>query len=321
MKKILLSILFLGLLQFAGQATDFIFQTRPGGSDWIFASWLKRFSVLESGYGNRETKYRPAAIALGWERVKEQWSAGLTFSHEWGGLERGWRDNPAGRDNGWARIDDKAFGLTLFGNYYGEAGGFGKASLFGGHSRQKLKYGQAGGPSFPKLRGGGQAGSWRVGASLELGKRLELPRGFRLTPHLGLDYSRSQSQKIPYWENNVSGTMILPGQNRYEFPLGVTLAKDFVGGDWRITPSLDFTLIAAAGHLKSRNRGVHPGFLSRTGSEWKIYGIGASRWGQRLTAGIRAARAGRLELEGRCTLEHRKNHRDRRIEAVAGIGF
>lgn len=115
-----------------------------------------------------------------------------------------------------------------------------------------------------------------------------------------------------------------PNQNFYEIPLGVTFAKDFAVCDWVITPSVDLTLVTSVGHIKNRNMNGRAGFASLTGSDgsaWKVYGIGAENWGGRATAGVKAVKSERFDLDFNYTYEGRKKYYDHRLTASVGWSF
>ncbi len=286
----------------------------------IFVSGLQRYVYMKDGANNRwaQTNYQPTAVAVGYEwTMSDRWSVGLSGSFEQGNVQH-YGYGPIGYD--YMKTRERTWGVTLFGGYKGDAGFYAKGSGFLGCTYEKLKQGYL--DPFA-LSAGDSDSSRRWAASIEFGKVFENCAGFAITPHVGFDYSY-----VPATELNVVvpgvGPSQLPSlsQNFYEVPVGVTFAKNFlVGCDWVLTPSLDLTFISSIGNMKDSNHNGRPGFASRTGSEWKVYGIGAGHWGGRVTAGFKAVKMERFDVDVNYGFEGRKDYHDHRITASIGFKF
>ncbi|MDR2390987.1 MAG: autotransporter outer membrane beta-barrel domain-containing protein [Planctomycetota bacterium] len=291
------------------RAVDFDSRAWTGPGISVFVSGAQRGARTKNG--GDETRFNPYAVALGFERATLGWSSGFSMSYETGHLKYA-------SPGEYARILDRTLGFTLFGTRHFGDGFYGRGSIFLGFASQKLK----GGYDGAGLRtANGQDRSIRLGAGLEFGKIYEIGSGLRFTPHAGFDYSLVPGSDISYKRAGDSGSLAWPHQNRYEIPLGLTLAKDFFLGEWIFTPSVDATLISAVGHIKDVNRSARPGFMSHTGSGWKTYGVGAGHWGGRLTAGVTMAKSRRFDLDLNYMYERHKNYRDHRVAVSAGVLF
>lgn len=321
MKKFILLVPVFLLAGVAAYAVDFDVKACVSPHSEIFVSGLQRFVSMKNGPDNRafsnrpdETRYSPTAVALGYQYSAQNWTAGLSASFETGDIRYVFYPDE------FARIRDQTVGFTLFGTYQFGAGYYAKASAFLGFANQKLKDGFRTNSIYSS---DGSVNSTRFGGSLEFGKEFDLANGLRITPHAGFDYAHIEGKGIPYLSNGASGYAApWPSQSFYEIPVGVTFAKDFsVSRDWVLTPSLDATLVSAIGNINDRNMNGRPGFVSRTGSDWKVYGVGAGHWGARVEAGVTAFKAGRFDLNVKYGFEGRKRYQDHRIALGFGMAF
>lgn len=309
MRKVLLAAIAFLVCAPAVPAVDFDNRvwSSPGAS--VFVSGLRRFARMNDG--GARTGFNPYAVALGFEYATPGWSSGLAVSYETGHL----RYESPGE---YARIQDRTLGFTLFGTRRFGAGFYGKGSVFLGFASQRLRTGYDGtGP----YAADGSDHSIRFGAGVEVGKIYEIGSGLRFTPHAGFDYASVPGSSVSYNRAGASGRVALPYQNTYEIPLGLALAKEFTVGDWTFTPSVDATLITAVGHIRERNKGARPGFASRTGAEWRVYGVGDGHWGGRITTGVKAVKAGRFDFDVNYVYERRRRHHDHRAVASVGASF
>lgn len=315
MRKTLYAVLAAFLVTVTAQAVDFNTRACLNPQSEVFFAGMQRFVTMKNSKHDGErfskTKYKPTSLAMGYQYQTEQLTAGIAMSYEIGKIK--YYD-----DDEFTKIRDRMFGFTLFGEYRFGCGYYAKGSAFVGFASQKLKSGYDG---ADKYTGNGSASSTRFGASLEFGKRFDFGNGFLVTPHVGFDYSYLPNKDIPYRDAGVPEESPWPSQNFYEFPIGVTLAKDYQCGDWVFTPSVDLTLVTSVGGIKNRNMNGRPGFASYNGSEWKVYGIGAGHWGGRATAGIKAVKAGRFDVDFKYAYEGRKKYNDHRLSASVGLAF
>jgi outer membrane autotransporter barrel domain len=314
MRKILFAIVAALVLSASVQALDFSTNAYQNPRHAIFVSTMQRFVSMRDKGGEHvdKTKYAPTAFALGWQHAADRWTAGATMSYETGNVKMY-------DDDGYAKVRDQMLGFTLFGEYRFDCGYYAKASAFVGFANQKLKNGYY--DNIDVYESDGTTHSTRFGASLEFGKRFDLANGFLITPHVGFDYGYYPGKGAKFIFQGDRYRINQPSQSVYEVPLGVTLAKNYAFCDWTITPSVDLTMITSIGNIKEYNRNARPGFASRTGSEWKVYGVGAGHWGGRITAGIQAVKAGRFGLDLKYSYEGRKKYNDHRLMANFGIGF
>lgn len=315
MRKTLYVAMAAFLVAMTAQAVDFDTRACLNPQNEVFFSAMQRFVTMKNKtHGDRmdKTKYKPTSLALGWQYSTEQLTAGVSTSYEIGKIK--YYD-----DGDFAKVRDRMFGFTLFGEYRFGCGYYTKGSAFVGFASQKLKSGHD--DTGLTFSSGGSTSSTRFGASLEFGKVFEIGDGFRVTPHVGFDYARYTGKNIPY--SDISGDYAIsqPSQNLYEFPIGVKLAKDFQYCDWVVTPSVDVTLVTSVGGIKNHNMNARPGFASRTGSEWKVYGITGDHWGGRITTGVKAVKAGRFDVDVNYAYEGRKKYNDHRLSATVGLGF
>lgn len=315
MRKALYAVAAALLVSMTAPAVDFDTRACLNPQNEVFFSVMQRFVTMKdkksSTSRSDKTKFKPTSLALGWQYSTEQLTAGVSMSYEIGKIKYYWDDE-------FAKVRDRMFGFTLFGEYRFGCDYYAKGSAFVGLASQKLKSGYNG-PD--KYTGDGSASSTRFGASLEFGKRLDLGNGFLVTPHAGFDYSYLPGKDIPFRDAGVPDKSPWPSENIFEFPVGVTLAKNYECGDWLITPSVDMTLVTSVGGIADRNRNGRPGFSSRTGSEWKTYGIGAGHWGGRITTGVKAVKAGRFDVDLKYAYEGRKKYNDHRLSATVGLAF
>lgn len=318
MRKMLLLAVALVLVGLNAKAVDFDTRACVTPNSEIFVSGMQRWVRMKDKDRNErgadKTRFTPTATAIGYQYNTQNWSAGLSVSYETGNLKYDW--NP----DEYVKVRDRTLGFTLFGKYTFGEGYYAKGSAFLGFASQKVKNGYVGTDSY---NSNGTAHSTRFGASLEFGKVYELCSGLRLTPHVGFDYAYVPGKDIGYRVNGAgSFDSDWPSQNTYEIPLGVTLARDFaVGCDWVLTPSIDATLISSVGHIKGRNMNSRPGFASRTGSEWKVYDINGGHWGGRVTAGLKAVKAEKFDVDVNYAYEGRKKYSDHRLTASLGFKF
>ena len=280
----------------------------------IFVSGLQRFVTAKNKDSSVDkVKAKPTSMAIGYQYVGERWTTGLSVSYETG-KRKMWDYG----DDEYAKLRDRMFGFTLFGTYQSDCGYYVKGSAFLGFARTKVREGYIGTNDISRR---GHDNSTRVGASVEIGKEFDFGDNYRITPHVGFDYSYMPSEHRDYIAAGVPGRGNSVHQNFYEIPVGVTFAKDFVACDWVITPSVDLTFVPSVGKMKRGNMNVRTGFASRTGSEWKVYGIGADHWGGRVKAGIRAVKSERFDIDVNYAYEGRKKYHDHRISATLGFGF
>ncbi|MDR1519508.1 MAG: autotransporter outer membrane beta-barrel domain-containing protein [Planctomycetota bacterium] len=315
MRKILLGLVVFSLCLAAG-ATDFQLQAKPDGSVWLVGSLAHRSAVLKNPRGGSlETRHSSTAGMAGVESVQEGWSAGAALIYEDGKI----RSDYGGAQS---RVKSESVGGAIYGSVYDPDGLYLKGALYVGRNSQELKDGSAMVGGAPvSLRGAGKDKSLYLGASLEAGKRLELANEVRLTPHLGVDFSRTPSADIPFSAGGVPALASWEGQTSLEPSLGVALAKDFEIEDWRLTPSLDLSAAVRLGGMKPGNLNTRPGFMAWDGQDWRTLGAGAGRWGGRFAAGIKAVRAEKIELDLKYSFEARESYRDHRIGAVFGLSF
>lgn len=312
MRKTLCVAIAALMVAMSAQAVDFDTRACLNPQNEVFFSFMQRFVTMKDKGGDRldKTKYKPTDLALGWQYSTEQLTAGVSLSYEIGKVKY-YADD-------FAKVRDRMFGFTLFSEYRFGCGYYAKGSAFVGFASQKLKSGHHG---ADKYTSDGSASSTRFGASLEIGKRFDFGSGLLVTPHVGFDYSYLPNKDIPFRDAGVPDKSPWPSQSFYELPIGVTLAKDFQFCDWVITPSVDLTMVTSVGNIKNRNMNARPGFASRTGSEWKVYGIGAGHWGGRITTGVKAVKAGRFDVDVNYAYEGRKKYNDHRLSASVGLAF
>lgn len=323
MRKLLGTSFALLLLCAVAPAVDFNSACYTNSNHEVFVSGFQRFATLKSGDGNiSRTKYNPTAGAVGYQYSTPQWSAGLSMSFENGDAKHRFRD---GADQAYFKVRDRTLGFTLFGTYTAPTKSwYAKGALFTGFSSQKAKngyYNIAG--AAGRYGDDGSDDTTRFGASIELGKLYEFGDGFRLTPHVGFDYAHAPGDEIKFRDLTAGGSRYLTArsQNFYEVPLGVTLARDFTFCDWVLTPSVDLTLVSSFGNISADNMNYRTGFASNSGRDWKVYGVGADHWGGRITAGVRAVKSERFDLDLNYAYEGRKDYNDHRITAAFGIKF
>lgn len=321
---------YLGLAAFlfaaAVSAVDYNFnQSGPVYPNGFFTSAFQRWSTAKNDDGAiGKTHFTGTATALGYQRSTEQLTGGLAVSYEWGRSRNGWtRPNGAGAYN-YFRIRDRTLGFTLFGEYRAPAGGwYAQGQTFLGFVSQKVKSGYYNdGAERIGTPGGNKRNSEVWGASLEFGKRYDFA-SFRLTPHVGFDYAHTAGKSFTTGYT-AAGTAIAyrnRSQNYYEIPLGVTFAKDWCFSDWVFTPSVDLTLVSALGGIDRRNTNFNTGYASYNGQQWKVYGVGADHWGGRITAGVKAVKAKRFDVDLLYGYEGRKDYNDHRLTAAFGVSF
>ncbi|MCC8189316.1 MAG: autotransporter outer membrane beta-barrel domain-containing protein [Planctomycetes bacterium] len=315
--KVMLLLCF--ILPGLASAVDFTSSAYLTPQSEIFVSGMQRFVTMKNKKNDsvdrfEKTKFSPTAVALGYKFGNDTWTAGLSASYEVGNLKY----YNYGFDE-FAKIRDETWGFTLFGEYRFCDGWYVNGSTMVGLASQKVKGGYVGTDAYGSR---GKANSTRYAASLEVGKRLDLGNSFVITPHAGFDYAHIPGKDIPYTVGGFADDSPWESQNYYEIPVGVAFAKTYAAGcDWFITPSLDLTFVSSLGNMKERSMNNRPGFASRTGSEWKVYGIGASHWGGRVTAGVQAIKANRFDLGVNYAYEGRKKYHDHRITADVGLAF
>ncbi len=306
------STLIFVLVCTAAQAVDFNPACYTGPKNSIFVSGLQRFVTLKDEDGDfTKTRYRPTAVAVGYQFASQNWSAGMSLSFE-SGLSKQFFDDGA------IRLRDQTFGVSLFGTYTTPTGLYASSSFVAGFASERIKSGQIAGYD---VSAGESEHSVRIGASIEFGKIFAVGNGYRVTPHVGFDYSYMPGGSLEFYLAGIRDDHQTISQNFYEVPMGVSVAKDFVACDWVITPSFDLTLVSRIGKLDASNINFRHGFAARTGSGWKVYGIGADHWGGRITAGIKAVKSERFDLGLEYTYEGRKDYNDHRITAGFGFSF
>ncbi len=323
MRKLFMIGLAVAAMSTAAMAVDFDSRACVAPNSTVFVSGMQRWVNAHDSktkYPFMKGKASPTAVALGYEYDTGRWSAGISASFEGDDAkmyhyERGY--------NHYAKVEDRTIGFTLFGRYNMDNGYYAKGSAFIGFGRQEVDTGHAydNGP-LGSFTGRDHDNFGRYAASIEFGKDFDLVNGFRITPHAGFDYSRqaSSSQNIRF-ASGAGANIYVRSQNFYEIPLGVTFAKDFAVCDWVLTPSVDLTMVTSVGGIKDENMNYRTGFASRTGSEWKVYGIGADHWGGRITAGIKANKSEKFDLGVNYAYEGRNNYSDHRLSATFGLSF
>lgn len=318
MRKTVLLAFALVLVGLNAKAVDFDTRACVSSNSEIFVSGMQRWVRMKDDRSNiatpDKTRYTPTAFALGYQYNTQNWSAGMSVSYETGNVKYDWDDADV-----YAKVRDETYGATLFGTYRFGNGYYAKGSAFLGYASQKVKSGRDGGNS---ISSNGSVHSTRFGSSIEFGKVFEFCNSFRVTPHVGFDYAYTPGKDVPYRIGGTSFDASWAAHNTYEIPVAVTLAKDFaVGCDWVLTPSVDATLISSLGKYDSTNKNARPGFASRTGSEWKVYGIGADHWGGRITAGLKAVKSEKFDVDVNYAFEGRKHYTDHRLTASLGFKF
>lgn len=322
---------YLGLAAFlfaaAAMAVDYNVNQSPSYPNGFFTSAFQRWTTLKNSDGAiGKTRYSGTATAFGYQRSTDQLTGGLAVSYEWGSSKNDWNDpNGPGTYNHF-RTRDRTLGFTLFGEYRAPVGGwYGQGQAFLGFVNQKIRdghYVDTGGRYGTP--GGSKRNSEVFGASLEFGKRYEFGDNFRLTPHIGFDYAHTAGKSFTTGHVNAAGTPLTyrnRGQDYYEIPLGVTFAKDLCFNDWVFTPSVDLTFVSAFGGIDHRNTNFNTGFASYNGRQWKVYGVGADHWGGRVTAGMKAIKAQRFDVDLYYGYEGRKSYNDHRLTAAFGVSF
>ncbi|MCC8179658.1 MAG: autotransporter outer membrane beta-barrel domain-containing protein [Planctomycetes bacterium] len=321
MRKLACASAVLALVCFTASAVDFNPYSFQNNSE-ILVSGLQRWATAKNGDGlTDKTKYTSTASAVAYKYNTPMWSAGMSMSYEWGNSKNNF-DLGAG-DSDYLRIKDRTLGFTLFGEVRNPTGWYGKGSAYVGFADQKLKNGRY---DIGGATGGyGRAGSdhsTRWAASVEMGKVFDFGAVLRLTPHAGFDYAYQPSTSIGFTSTDFGRENFnTRSQNYYQFPIGVTFAKDFVNCDWVITPSIDLTFVPTVGHMKTSSINYHSGFSSFNVSEWKTYGVGAGHYGGRVTAGVTAVKTDKFDLGLNYSYEGRKKYDDHRITAGFGVRF
>lgn len=300
------------LLSSAAYAASFDTSCYSQSNHEIFVSGFQRFVTAKNrkNGGINKTKARPTAGLLGYRYSTPQWSAGVAVSYE--------ASNPKNyMDNGMFRMRDETIGVSLFGKYNGMSGWYAQAAFFTGFNDKKVRDGNYG---ADRISGNGSESSTYYAAMLETGRLFELGSGMRVTPHLGLNYSYTPEDDLRYRDSaNASQRLSLKHQNYLEIPLGVTLAREFCAADWKVTPSVDLTLVSTVGNINDENYNYRSGFAAYDGSKWQVQGIGGGHWGGRFSAGINAVKSEKIDLGVSYTYEARKKYNDHRI--MAGVGF
>lgn len=300
------------------------------GKAEVVVSAQQRWARLKHKDGSvSKTTYDPTAGAVGIKFGAEQFTTGLSVSYEGGTAKHDSsyidRGNPIAVHD---KTEDRTLGFTLFGKYRTLSGFNISGSAFLGVNWVKTKSGTVhdqGGP-LAVLGSAGSKSSLQYGASLEVGKDFDFG-GLRLTPHVGVDYSFTPKSKLRMsvfdglrrYEQETPFS--IPKQNFWEVPVGVTVAKSFVCGDWTIRPSVDLTLVTSIGNIRDNNMNFRAGFSSFNGSAWKVYGLGGDHWGGRVTVGVNALKAGRFDLGVKYSYEGRRSFNDHRLSANLGFSF
>lgn len=316
------------LFSFSALAIDFNPDCYQYGRSEILASFFQRWSnAKNSDAFLSQTKYTASAGGVGYQYATPTWTAGGTFSYEYG-TGKNYANGFYFTDpySAYFKTRDETFGFTLFGEYRAPVGGwYGKGSTFLGFADVKMRDGNLSYLGDTVYGYGNNTDhQTRFGASLELGKVFDFGNAFKFTPHAGFDYAYAPGSELTGALD--SGWPVgygAPSQNYFEFPIGVRFEKDFVVGyDWVLKPSLDLTFVPTAGHMDAANMNYRTGFASYTGgSQWKVYGIGADHWGGRVTAGIDAVKSDRFDLGVNYTYEGRDNYNDHRLVANFGVAF
>lgn len=209
---------------------------------------------------------------------------------------------------------NRTYGATIFGGVSLRDGYYAKGSAFAGyqHSRYKNWGMYIGSQKVTWLTlDPGSDGGGVFGASAEFGKAMWITPSLTVTPHIGADYSYQPD--YDYWD-----FIATDRQNHYfEIPLGIRLEKSVTAGIWNLKSTADVTAVGSIGRKDVWNTG----YSSRTGDEWRTYGIGGGHYGVRLKAGLEAVRCDRLTLGIDYTYEGRKRYYDHRIAIQAGLSF
>lgn len=320
---------YLGLATFflaaAAMAVDYNFNQSTPYPNGFFTSAFQRWATAKNDDGaTGKTRYTGTATAFGYQRSTDQLTAGLAVSYEWGKSKNDW-SRPNGAGYNYFRTRDRTLGFTLFGEYRAPVGGwYTQGQAFLGFVNQKVRDGHySDGVNRVGTPGGSRRNSEVWGASLEFGKRYDFGDSFRLTPHVGFDYAHTAGKSFTtgYTAAGDAINYRNRSQNYYEIPLGVTFAKDWCFTDWVVTPSVDLTLVSAFGGMDHKNTNFNTGYASYNGSQWKVYGVGADHWGGRVTAGIKAVKAQRFDVDLYYGYEGRKDYNDHRLTAAFGVSF
>lgn len=141
------------------------------------------------------------------------------------------------------------WGVEAYAGWYGD--GFALMADVGyTGSYHKLEQELGAGMQMRDLEADVRAGAWQAGLRAEYrfdGSVLDV------IPHVGARY-----MNLTTWGHDVtSNGVVLEAdsmiQNIWTFPVGVTFSQDFsLDGDWYVRPSLDVTLIPAAGDIRAR---------------------------------------------------------------------
>lgn len=210
--------------------------------------------------------------------IAPTWQNRSGYGQEAGNLDGGFNGNiggvALGADYTFANAIRTGITLSLGGGYAESAGDFAATTnsmsywgvgLYAGWSNDivalmadvsytasynKLKQELDPGMQMRDLRSDVQASAWQAGLRAEY--RLETSV-LDIIPHAGVRYMnlRTWGHDVKSHERVLSVDEM--NQDIWTFPVGVTLSKDVeLGNGWYMRPSLDFTVIPAAGDIKGR---------------------------------------------------------------------
>lgn len=269
-------------------------------SSTVFVSAFQRFASLKNS-DSTHTRYNPTAGAVGYIHRQGMWEAGAAVSYEHG-------TRKYDESNGSYRVRSNTPGVSLFGTVNAMNGWYVDASTFlgFGHYKPKDLSGFGGGDSLNKT-------VFALGG--EVGKNFELGSGFLVTPHVGVDYAYTPTERHRW----AGARRDVDSQSYWEIPLGVSFSKTLNCGAWVVTPKVDLTLVNSIGGMDTINR--QPGFAYRTNKGWRVAGIGGDHIGGRFTGGVAAKLNQRTEVGLDYTYEVRKSYNDHRLMAAFGWSF
>lgn len=272
----------------------------------VFVTGFQRFARLKNDDGVADTRYNPTAGALGYIYRQNNWYAGAAFSYE-----HGTRKYDAQNSNASYELRSNTPGISAYGGFSTPDGWYVDTAAFMGFGSYKTR----------NLRGAGTRGSGNsvhksvYAVSLEGGKEFTLANGLLITPHIGIDYSYTPSER-----HRIGGVdRDIDSQSYFEIPVGVRFAKLFDCGNWDIMPRVDLTMVNSIGGMDTMND--QPGFAYRTAKSWRVAGVGGDHIGGRITAGVDARLNNRTTLGLDYTYEGRKEYNDHRISAMLGWSF
>ena len=302
-------MLFFLLVVSTAEGVEFINKAFTGDRQTTFTSVFQRYAKLRSDKGEVHAKYSPTAAALGFHSTHGMLEAGFALSYEWG--------NRKYSGEGYSyRVESDIPGLTVFSGVNAPFGLYVEQSTYLGYGTFEGKnYYSA---STGRLGNSRDEHKFLFATSLEVGWTFELPLNLSLSPHAGLEYSRSPSE-TQNWGKNGGPRIYHHSRHSLDASAGLALGATITLGGMKIIPSVDATIIDSIGKRDGVN--FHPGFVYRTAKEWRVAGAGGEHIGGRLRAGVDIELWERSRLGVDYSHERRKGYNDHSVSAMLGWSF